>query len=208
MGSDIHWIIERQHQDGQWETVLSKIALRQAFFKKPPFSGRQNKTHQIIQSPGYCFGLSNHHFAAALSCMRHPEDTPDCSIPHSGLPNDLSTHLKISFLSNSDFHSYKHFTLGDLHSIIDNIDPLHNNDPEYNTTTRRRAYLSILKDMIGDETKLQTIYYGKSYNSDTEEFFPEMLKASNHHILNMKERSKGLLAIDNQTVRMITYYSK
>jgi hypothetical protein len=99
MGCDIHWILERRHQDGAWEATYSKSRFydRDHDWKTPYGEGSW-------QSPAMALSTRDYDLFAALSGVRgDPGRTGE--IATGGLPEGASDYALMAFGENGDLHS-------------------------------------------------------------------------------------------------------
>jgi hypothetical protein len=99
MGCDIHWILERRHQDGAWEATYSKSRFydRDHDWKSPYGEGSW-------QSPAMALSARDYDLFTALSGVRGDPGRKG-EIATRGLPEDASDHASMAFGEDGDLHS-------------------------------------------------------------------------------------------------------
>lgn len=100
MGCDIHWILERRHQDGRWEATYSKSRFYSKHFDwKTPYG------EGLWKSPAMALATRDYDVFAVLSGVRG-EPGPDGPLATDWLPEDASEHTLQAFGDDGDLHSH------------------------------------------------------------------------------------------------------
>lgn len=110
MGCDIHWTIERLHQDGIWEGVLSKHYFSDQAeaggFAPWGQNGAANRD-AFFELPQYRLGARHYELFAVLSDVRNNEGDVEEFALISGVPDDASRHYQQDVESmGMDGHSH------------------------------------------------------------------------------------------------------
>lgn len=108
MGTDIHWIMERRHEDGGWEAVAAKD---QKILRDLP------RHHYLVE-----IGKRNYELFGILSAIRF--ETPDqaATLATPGLPGSASPFAQASFSplsARGSLHDRGWIALGDLRRAAD-----------------------------------------------------------------------------------------
>jgi hypothetical protein len=99
MGCDIHWILERRHQDGRWEATYSSSR-----FYICDHDWRTPYRQGSWQSPAMTLCARDYRLFAALSGVRGRPGRRG-QIARDGLPADASAHALTAFGQDADLHS-------------------------------------------------------------------------------------------------------
>jgi hypothetical protein len=200
MGCDIHWIIERQHQDGTWEAVMSETY---ELIKE----GDQHGFNFDFKDPGIAFGLRSYQYFGALSGVRQNEDGETIADP--GLPQDISDYTRsaLEWDDPIDLHSHGWCTLGRLRDAADGAFKTAFLDSE-NVREVVNHYRDLLETILlreGPEGPT-SIFRGARYDPETEIYHPDMRTISNHEKMELVERGKHFKPMSGETVRLLVAY--
>lgn len=183
MGTDIHWVIERRHEDGGWEAVAYE---EEKHLRDLP------RQHYLVQ-----IGKRNYELFGVLSGLRF--ETPDqaATLATPDLPQDASPFTQAVFsplTARGSLHDRGWFTLGELRlaaeSDPDGVAP-HSED---------RAVLIEWHACVG------SALLEPDPISIDEILPPPGEDESNHARLARAGRATGLRPIDDDTVRFVIAY--
>jgi len=202
---DIHWVIERQHEDGTWEAVRSQFGE----WARNAGPHTMNLNSERFQNP---FCQRDESFFEAFTDFdgTHAETVADF-----GLPDDISPyardHLewKVEVIVNDRpcpilyGHSWCH--LGRLRFASSGQSDIASaqTQPALNALRHRTK---MLEDLLQREETKVPLLQGKSYDSDTQTHNPDMVEISAHRALRLIERSRSLKPVANDTVRLLVAY--
>lgn len=200
MGCDIHWVIERQHQDGSWEAVMSET---QEMIKDGDLHG----FNFDYEDPGIAFGLRSYQYFGALSGVRQNEDGGTIAEP--GFPQDASDYTRIALEWDhpEDLHSHGWCTLERFRDAADGRFKtrfLEQEDVMRVVSTYRDLLETIL---LRESPEGPTgILRGARYDPDSETYHPDMRSLSNHEKIELIERGKHFKPMCGKTIRLLVAY--
>lgn len=183
MGTDIHWIMERRHEDGGWETVATEEynSLRDL-----------PRHHYLVE-----IGKRNYELFGILSAIRF--ETPDqaAKLATPGLPKDVSPFAQAAFSplsARGPLHDRGWFTLGELRRAAeadpDGVAP-HPEDRAVLIEWHACVESALLEpDPISMDEILPLPHR----------------EESNHARLARAGRATGLMPIDDDTFRLVIAY--
>lgn len=202
MGTDIHWMIERQHQDGAWEAVNSEDYIREIL--RGGFDLLEDE-HPVVQ-----FGCRDYDRFSMLSNTPSKVHGRLLPLAYPGMPHDISTHAQLFYGAagdqSDDMHFEGSFTLGRLRRAVAQCDKSILPSDEHVIVAR--TYLATLEALLSGPMAiaLNQILIGRTETDDFSEFYPEMAALSNHEKLELKQRCLGLLPITDDTLRVLIAY--
>lgn len=196
MGTDIHWVIERQHADGKWEAICSKQFVWCAHLDQA------RMLPSTYDSPAFSFGRRNYHLFGILSNIRYVPEGQGQMLASEFLPDDASEHALMAIGPNVlGFHTHEHYMLGRLRAVVEaDEDDCAPGEEEKAVITQ---HLYELEAMLAGSSEIdpQLILVGPE--RDDTGAFPEVLNLSNHQRLERKQRGDGLLPVGDDTVRVL-----
>lgn len=200
MGCDIHWVIERQHQDGTWEAVMSET---HELIK----DGDQHGFRFDFDDPGIGFGLRSYQYFGALSGVRENEDGETIAKP--GLPEDVSDYTRgaLEWDDPIDLHSHGWCTLAQFRNAADGalkIPFLEDEEVRKNVGHYRQLLETIL--VRESHEGPVSIFRGARFDPDTEIYHPDMRTISNHEKMELVERGKHFKPMSGETIRLLVAY--
>lgn len=214
MGTDIHFVIERQDRDGNWLAVYSKayaymIAIFEHGFTMP----------EPTSLPGISFQLSNRNYDIFSVLSRVRCDTEEGShVMQSGLPDDISEYTSLNYQNDFYLHSIGHGTLAELHAALSQTDAEtgqsiycdSEDNPASDALLGEVAHVLDMAEAIATRAADdKVILRGLEYDADTDTRFPDM-GLSGHARLAAAAAADmhfGRLApISPNTVRLIVAY--
>lgn len=192
MGCDIHWVIERQHQDGAWEAVLSKIDILEIVI-----AGMENKNHRIRENmAGQLMAQRDYHWFGLISDIRHDELPGLGVLARQGLPDDISpTTANVVGYEDHDLHTQGWYTLGDLEAwpvLIETEGRKRRDDRFSDALEAVRFYTEDLRAILLEH--------------DVHTIMPETDTESSHERVARRHRERGLLPARPDTVRVVIAY--
>lgn len=199
MGTDIHWVLERRHPDGQWHAVASKSRSIEHRMKTSPFPAGLSEI-----DPGREIGRRDYQFFHLLSgAQLNDRDGPQ--IAQKDLPKDASAYAGENLNACREIHSRGHFLLGRLRAQIEKADPrifiLEDHEELIDLAQRR---LEAIEQVLQNPTYSGEILFGSEYEDDR--FHPAMARESNHARLRRETRFQELLPVADDTVRLLIGY--
>jgi hypothetical protein len=201
MGADIHWVIERKHDDGAWEAVASKDYLWMVLHAKLP------KGERTFHRPAFAFGDRNYLFFGVLSGVRYRPEGQGRFLADPYLPQDISDHAMMTLDPEARaFHTPGHYSLSRLRSVAEcDQDGCAPGEHDKQAVVE---HLGFLEEILSGHTEIDIdqILVGPLARRDSTGPFPEMLQMSNHRRVEMKARADGLLPIADDTVRVLFAY--
>jgi hypothetical protein len=103
MGCDMHWLLERKHQDGHWMPILaSDMAMRQLYDKNDALA---------FAHPTYQAKSRDYEFFTLLADVRNDGPSPEQTLLSSDLPIDMS-EVANEWLHRGDYHTPGWASLG------------------------------------------------------------------------------------------------
>lgn len=204
MGCDIHWLVERQHPDGAWETSMHGMETWSDIFQRTS----KYRDHQDD------FDDMNYEWFGVLSGVRSNTEGPYLATP--GLPDDASFFARSAMdwdpqanetLDYSDFHSHGWLTLD---TLIDarsdaNALPILSDPAIFQMVQRRVSAFEAMLKATGPNGP-QTIFQGRFNDPDQDWFHPDMENLSQHLKLKLQIRGRELGPIKGQTTRLLISY--
>lgn len=223
MGTDIHWVLERRHANGDWHAVLSDA-----------------RSTQISHDPKR-FGLSHHQVALSerlgdrdyttfgvLSGIRRNPDIsaarmisllgatliggvrrappkppgPDDILCEPGLPDDTAESSRLYF-DDPDLHGKGTLNLQRFRESVTK-----KNLPHLALSDDRVAaeeFLKAIDALLAVPELVSTILVGPRRDEATDEPYPEMSRSAHAHIESLG-LARGLLPISDDTVRLLVAY--
>jgi len=200
MGCDIHWVIERQHQDGSWKAVMSET---HELIKDGDLHGLSYN----YEDPGVIFGMRSYQYFGALSGVRHNEDGDTIAEP--GLPDNISDYTRdaLEWDDPVDLHSHGWCTLARFRDAADGTFTtrfLESEDVRRIVDHYRQILEAIL---LRDNPEGPTsILHGTRYDPDSETYHPDMRALSNHEKMELVERGKHFKPMSGETIRLLVAY--
>lgn len=214
MGTDIHFVIERQDRDGSWQAVYSKAyaylnTLSERGFTMPDPDSLAGLAMQA-SSAGY-------DVFAVLSRVRcDAEEGPQ--LMNRGMPRDLSDYTARNYQADGFLHSLGHGTLAELRAALALRDP----------ETGQSAYcdsqdVPASADVLDEVSRMldlveviatraaedRLVLIGPEYDANTYTRFPEMGLSAHTRLAAAAEaqaRSASLTPVSPETVRLIVAY--
>lgn len=202
MGADIHWIIERQAQDGQWEAVQSKRWLIEDM--------GSGYIHLPWEHPRMLVGDRNYTLFGILSGVRGTPSGVTRYLATDELPVDASEHTVLAFGRNEDifqgYHSHGHFTLDHLRHVVATKPP--ETLPCKESIEVLTAYAEAIEALIEgpDALDLNQVLVGPPDEYPGDGAFPAIRNESNHQKMSRTARAKALLPISGETMRLVIAY--
>jgi len=205
MGADIHWIAERKHSDGLWESAFGKS------FCQHLAGDRYTRTTEFFDTPQGQFGERHYRWFGMLSGVRSDPIEPLEEIARPGLPADASQHAHILLGENSGCHSQGYFTVPMLEAALTELTGVSMSTPELRQARKTlQDKINQIRQMLKDESILpvQTanLLYGRSEDEKNGEFYPDMAQESNHSALARTKRIEGYLPVGPDTLRFLIAY--
>jgi hypothetical protein len=204
MGRDIHWVVERKHSDGAWESVLSQFG--EYVRNGGPYGNNLN-----INDPGVFFSMRDDYFFEALTDFDE-RNIEAVTLPD--LPDDASDYAKDHLERNEDLDVYERCaslygygwcSLGRLRDAAAGrlSVPSLADKKNYDALKGR---VSILEDLLERDKEKPQILRGRTVDQHDGMFNPDMVKMSSHQALRLSERAQSLLPITGETVRLLVGY--
>lgn len=205
MGTDIHWIAERQHSDGTWEASFSLNSCRleggDMWWANPYIL---NRAHEEFSQRDYTwFGL--------LSGVRGEPIFEIGNIANSDLPEDASEHTSSALQYDNGLHSVGWFTPAMVKQALKTIHALPGGGAEYEEeivtiTDHLHLIEKIIHNQEPDKAQVDNILFGREYLAEENIRYPDMKSESNHARLFRQERIQGLLPMTDETLRFCIAY--
>jgi len=210
MGTDIHWVLERQHPDQMWHAVASKTKVGQSV--EAHLLIKQMDHEWYAKAPERQLGIRDYDVFEILSGAQFNDKSGQLQIAHPGLPENASDHAKLELSAEDDIHSVGHFDLARFRYFLergnDNIFKQWDDDPtatpEVLHSELRRRFEAVLA-LLDDSNHAGEILIGPARADDLTPF-PTLKDESNHARLLRQRCFNTLLPICDATVRVLIGY--
>lgn len=211
MGTDIHWVIERRHVDGDWVAVASKPEFYDQVFEHGP---AQVDWKTVAVLPTYQLGQRDYLRFGLLSGVRiDAAEESGVFACHEGLPEDASAAAhQVLGDSDGDLHSRGWATLGELEAFDPITDWLKSAakdegtpvaEAEEEAIATMETWITALRETAsGDRRFPMTVLGTLERDADTHEY----PRASAHQVVSVEYRLSGLEPIGPDTVRILIAY--
>lgn len=198
MGTDIHYCIERQDNQGTWHPVMTKPRAYQIGDAPEQFGLTQDQANLAAR-----IGYRDYERFQVLSLFdEDPEDEQDDKIANGDLPWDASAHAADILDPFADLHSHGHFTLGELRDLVAGKNG--NVFPTPEKLAVGRDILADLDALAAEPLMLSEILVGPAYGEPGAKY-PEM-EISNHARMARIERAQDLKPISDDSLRILIAY--
>jgi len=205
MGTDIHWILERQHPDRSWNAVASKTRVTSNLIK------RNNNIYRPTDHtlPEQRLGLRNYALFDALSGQQINRSLFDSQIMEPGLPEDASTHSRDDLAQEDEIHSHGYCMLAKLEltraAAEDSLAPGRRANSKNDTLAIALVDMAdAVSAVLQNPVQSGEILTGRIW--DGNDSFPDMARESNHAALLRQKRYRQLLPTGTHTVRLLVGY--
>ena len=198
MGTDLTWIVERRHEDGAWEAVMSEDRIVHLLGRKF-IDFLQDDPRAEVADRSY----TRYAILSGVRGVPHPSIEP---IVHDGLPANASG---IAREMVRELHNPGWFSLPMIEAVIPRLRAAEGFHAH--SVTLMEMFLRGCRQVLANEGNhdlpVDGILWGRIRDDEGTPSFPDVAQASNHARLASEARAQGLRPLAEDTVRFVIAYS-